>query len=402
MNSENDSDVAPEDVGDVYLGQAPDHGDLRQAKTNFQPWHHPRKQYVRIHQWCASVRQLIKDLHLAPGDPFRYLTLPGNEMLDIRALHGVCEPAALKLRYLGFNSVQRGSGDQAELSLSQSEVGRLAGIDPFSIVLEDRLESVSNSLSPAFLRTQQYGPFHAINIDLCDSVAYRDVNDRRGSYLVVLEKLLELQLQTTQPWVLFLTTMAQPSLLSARSREGFMDAINVNTAASAEFKKELARLVSSATDQLDVRLGEAWTGQNPDFLRLFCAGLGKWLLRLLSNVAQPRELSLLSSCYYQVGPDGPDMLSLAFRCNTPPQHLIDQHGVLPKAAPVTPFSETTLAVEMARTLFGSIDLDEKLEADPVLADKLIIQAGRLLATARYREIDYQTWARAELQRRGAG
>ena len=78
-------DAAPEDVDDVYSDEVPEHGLLHQAKAEFQRWHHPRKQYVRINnQWCAAARQLIGDLHLGQGDPFRYLTLPGNELLDVR------------------------------------------------------------------------------------------------------------------------------------------------------------------------------------------------------------------------------------------------------------------------------------------------------------------------------
>jgi len=397
MNAGIDDETAPEDL-QAYLDQAPDHGIFQQAKTDFQRWHHPRKQYVRIHQWCAGVRQLIRELGLGNGDPFRYLTLPGNELLDVRALQGVCQPLGVQLRYLGFNSVQRGGSDQAELNISRSEVQALAGIDRFSLVLEDRLEAVANDRSPAFGTARQHGPFHAINIDLCDSIAFRDVDDPRGSILGVVAKLLELQLQTAEPWLLFITTMAQPGLISQRSRQGFDAAISANTAASDVFREEMAQLVSGSAEELDARLEQAWAGQDPDFLRLFCAGLGKWLLALLVDAAPPRELVLLSSCYYQVGPDGPDMLSLAFRCNTPRQPVADRHGILPAAQPTKPFSEVEVAIDLARKLSASIDLDQMLAGDQPLAEKLITQAGRLLATARFREDAYQDWARAELAR----
>lgn len=400
MNSVPDDEAAPEDLEGVFSDLAPDHGGLLQAKVAFQPWHHPRKQYVRIHQWCSAVQALIKELRLGSGDPFRYLSLPGNELLDVRALQGVCQPAAVKLRYLGFNSVQRGSSDQAELSLSQSEVRALAGIDGFSLVLEERLEAIANDRSHAFSVARQHGPFHAINIDLCDSIAFRDVDDRRGSILGVMARLLELQLQKTTPWLLFLTTMAQPGTISARSRSAFDAAIAANTAASAEFREELAKLVSCTAAELDTRLEQAWKGQDPDFLRLFCAGLGKWLLHLAGGAAPPRELTLLSSCYYQVGPDGPDMLSLAFRCDAQQPPLADAFGILQEAAPQPPFSEVQAALRMARELSGSIDLDRLLIDKPALAAKLIGQAGRLLATARYREDAYEEWARREVERTG--
>lgn len=388
---------------DLDFGTAPDHGNLRQAKAEFAPWHHPRKQYVRVQQWCAATRQLIKDLGLGPGSRLSYLTLPGNELLDVRALDGVCQPAGVSLRYVGFNSVHPGSRDQAELSVSQSEVRALESVDRFSVVVEDRLESVANSRSPGYARARQNAPFHAINIDLCDSIALRDVDDRRGSVLGVLAALLELQLQTTSPWLLFVTTLARPGLISPRSAQGFGSALAANVAASPEFRAELATLISGSADRLDAELEKAWGRQDPDFLRLFCAGLGKWLLRVLSDAAPPRELVLLSSCYYQVGPDGPDMLSLAFRCNTPPAAVGDRDGILGQAPPPSPFSEVEVALGLARQVAASTDLDQMLLDDPELAGKLIRQAGNLLESARYDRGAYEAWAEQELSRRaGAG
>lgn len=104
---------------------------------------------------------------------------------------------------------------------------------------------------------------------------------------------------STTPWLLFIITKAQPGLVTEFAREGFMRALDTNTAASPEFRDELAGLVESTAEQLDDDLEAAWNGQDQRFLRLFCTGLGKWLLALLSDAAPPRELVLLSSCYYQ-------------------------------------------------------------------------------------------------------
>jgi hypothetical protein len=389
-------DGAGDELDGVYAREAPQHAVAQEpAKTDFEAWHHPRKQYVRIHQWCAAVRTLIPELGLGV-DPFRYLTLPGNELLDIRALHGVCQGAGVKLRYLGFNSVGLGTPGQAELALSQSEVHALSHVDGFSRVMEDRLEAIANERSPVFAQARQTGPFHAINIDLCDSIAFREIGGRRGSSLAAVAKLLELQAQSTTPWLLFITTKAQPGLVADFARDGFMRALDANTAASSEFRHELASLIEGNVDQLDGDLAAAWNGQDPRFLRLFCAGLGKWLLALLSAAAPPRELILLSSCYYQSGPDGPDMLSLAFRCNTSVQPLADRFAILPAAAPAQPFSETEVAIRLAARIAETFDLDGMLAGDADLCDKLIAQAGRLLATARYETAAYEVWARGLL------
>src|SRR4051794_37136519 len=75
-----------------------------QAARAFLPWHKPRKQYIRLKQWCAEVRKLIKLIRLTDGDVLRYLGFPGEDFLDVRTLHGVCAAEKIWIRYLGFDS----------------------------------------------------------------------------------------------------------------------------------------------------------------------------------------------------------------------------------------------------------------------------------------------------------
>ena len=390
MHEENDE----ADDGLDELNQSEAVHALAPAKA-FSAWHHPRKQFVRIQQWCAEVRKLIPQLGLGNGEPFRYLTLPGNELLDVRALHGVCAALNVKLRYLGFNSVAPDTPDQIELALSQSEVRGLSAIDEFSGVIEDRLETVANARSPGSLRARQAGPFHAINLDLCDSIAFREIGHSKGSPLEATGKLLELQLQASTPWLLFITTKAQPSLVGDFARDGFMRVLNSNAEASSEFRGRLAELVAIDLGQLDAELAAAWGNQDTRFLRLFCTGLGKWLLGILANAAPPRQLTLLSSCYYQSGPDGPDMLSLAFLCEAPVQAVSDPAAILPAAVLPAALSEIECALQLTEGIGAMFDLDARLSSDQALREKLIAQAGRLMATARYSADEYQTWASAK-------
>lgn len=390
-----DYDEAPEE--DTDFGAGPVHVEAPPIKTEFERWHHPRKQWVRVQQWCAASRQLIKELRLPEGELFRYLTLPGNELLDIRALSDVCAKQKVKLRFLGFNSVGPGTPDQDELNISQNEVRGHAAVDNLSRVLERRLESISNDNSQELRAARDLGPFHAINIDLCDSIAFRDIGDNKGSGLGVLAKLLEMQIATHKPWLLFITTQAQPDLLSPRNKGGFMEAIKANTAASDDFKAGLAELISTSADGLDGALSEAWGRQDPDFLRLFCTGLGKWLLRILCETQPSRSLTLLDSCYYRVGSHGPNMLSLVFRCDTQVQQLVDRDGILPHGnRSGNDFSEVQLAISLARKLRDTSDLDALIAADSELPSKLIRQASKLMKAARFDEAAYEAWARDEL------
>lgn len=397
MSNMPDYDDAAEE--DIELGLVPEHAEISLVKKEFQRWHHPRKQWVRIKQWCSASQRLIRELGLPNGEPFRYLTLPGDELLDIRVLSDVCAGENVKLRFLGFNSVGPQTPAQIELNISQNEVRSHAAVDSLSRVLEKRLETVTHGDGQELRAAKDLGPFHAINIDFCDSIANRDVDHKKGSGLGVLARLLDLQLATNKPWLLFITTRAEPDLLSERNQAGFMEAIRANTAVSDEFKSGLASLISTSADELDARLADAWKSQDPDFLRLFCAGLGKWLLRLLGTAQLSRSLKLLDCCYYRVGTIGPNMLSLVFRCDTQAQQLIDRDGILPAGTVngnPNDFSEIHLAISMAHKLSTSVDLDEQLALDEVLANKLIGQASKLMASARYDAAAYEAWARDEL------
>ena len=393
MEGELDAEAeVADDLEGVYQAE-PEHAVT--GGREFAPWHHPRKQFVRIKQWCAEVNRLIPMLGLAQGDPFRYLTLPGNELLDVRALHGVVQSRGVTLRYTGFNSVGQDTPAQAELALSQSEVLALSAIDRFSTVLEDRLEAVAHDRSPASIRTKQEGPFHAINLDLCDSISFREIGHARGSPLEATGKLLELQLQAATPWLLFITTRAEPGLVGAFARSGFDKALSVNMAASEEFRTKLSELISSDLDRLDSDLEAAWGNQDSAFLRVFCTGLGKWLLSILANAVPPRELTMLSSCFYQSGPHGPDMLSLAFLCGAPVQTIVDPFSILPAPPQAAVVSEVASALRLAEQVGQMFDLDALLADDKPLQEKLIGQASRLMMQARYEQTKYENWARSK-------
>jgi len=59
-------------------------------EKRFKPWHKPRKHYLRVYQWCQQIATLIKDLGLGESDSLRYLGMPGEDLLDVRTLQGVC------------------------------------------------------------------------------------------------------------------------------------------------------------------------------------------------------------------------------------------------------------------------------------------------------------------------
>lgn len=369
-----------------------------EKKKDFEPWHHPRKQYVRIRQWCASVQKLIKEVKFDASDAhFSYLTLPGDELLDIRELHGVCEKSGIKLKYIGFNNVGKKTASQTELHLSRNEVSLLTHISEFSTIVEQRFEGISNEQAAAFLKVKQKAPFNAINLDLCDSIASRGMGNPKGSYLDALKVLINLQNQSTKPWLLFLTTRAAPDQVASENAEGFNKAIIDNISKSTDFRTELATILNAPAKELESRLEEMWKQESTMFPIIFSIGLGKWLIHLMASSSPPRELKLESICSYRVSNDWPDMLSFVFKCRAVGSDVQDKFGITKPGKASDDYSEAKVARQYIKDVSEMIDLDSAILSDPSLASKLIDQACNLLESARYETDAYRSWAQSELE-----
>ena len=121
------------------------------SKKTFLPWHKPRKQFVRSHQWCEQINSLLRVMQ-PEGKALKYLGLPGTDLLDLRYFHArVCEPQNIGLRFLGFNSSANPDSDaQTELNIALDEVRKLSKIDPLSDVIPDDFCLVANEKSMAW------------------------------------------------------------------------------------------------------------------------------------------------------------------------------------------------------------------------------------------------------------
>src|SRR5215467_2181593 len=98
------ADDSPEKSFEAILRKQPEPR-AAPLKT-FKAWHRPRKQYVRQFQWAKQIKNLIGMLHFSE-DPkvFRYLSLPGNDLLDVRSIREECFSNGVVLKYVGLNFV---------------------------------------------------------------------------------------------------------------------------------------------------------------------------------------------------------------------------------------------------------------------------------------------------------
>jgi hypothetical protein len=156
-------------------------------RRSFRAWHRPRKQVVRQIQWGSEVDWLLSR---KPDDDrsFRYLGLPGVDLLDIRYFYArFCKDGSHRLRFLGFDqSAKPGSRYRDALNVSLDEVRRLEHVETISDVVGDDFRRLADNRSIAWALAKQLGPFDVVNIDLCGyMVKMIDISYYNGDLSVV-------------------------------------------------------------------------------------------------------------------------------------------------------------------------------------------------------------------------
>ena len=197
----------PEDDFTDDLGGNFEYTYTEPVKKDFKPWHKPRKQYVRDKQWIRLIDDLITK-YLPTDKTIKYLSLPGDDLLDLRYLHDkVCTPKNLKIKFLGFNKGEKpGPEHDANLEISRDEISRLPFVDQQSKLLPDDIVQISGEKTVAFTESREMAPFDIINIDLCDSIAKEGVGEFEENHYDTLNTLMALQSFRKEPWLLLLTT----------------------------------------------------------------------------------------------------------------------------------------------------------------------------------------------------
>jgi hypothetical protein len=378
-------------VDAIYQGEIEPALETR-ARTTFKPWHKPRKHFVRLNQWCHETRQLIKKLKLGEGGELRYLGLPGEDLLDVRVLKGVCQKAKVTLRYLGFDS----SIESPQVNLSRHEVNSDEFIHPSSIVISDRLGDLASDDTIAFKYVDQHAPFDVINLDLCDSVTALAQNGVIPN-LEAIRTLCDVQIKKRgQPWLLFLTTRAIKGGLDDQTRQKLFERLLQNVTDNDAFSASMGEKLGF--DEAAIR-GELQANGPLDaqgWLRAYILAVSKWLLHYMMAHDYKVAVHMLPSYAYSVQRGHRDMASLAFSFEpaTPPRE--DDTGLTrPRQQAVPAVDEMALAQTLIDQVASIEDLDEKLKNDKKLRLKMFVKCGALLATLRYDQNAYKTFGLAD-------
>jgi hypothetical protein len=376
------------DLADIYGEDfaAVDQPELfPEKRQNFAPWHHPVKQLVRKTQWEALVTRLIKD-NAPDGNVLRYFTLPGADLLDVRVISEGCAPLGVQVEYFGFDAGMQAvemNAPRIELESALRQAGRITAN---AVILPDRLEDIAVDQSQAARQLESRQPFHVINIDACDHLAYQP-DGRQRSIFDAVQALLRHQMIATRPWLLFVTTRVEPGLLAGPG-DVMRQAVNDNLANAAGFGDALAAAIEADTAVIHDALAEVWAHHDSRFLKLYAIGLGKVLLQFFhAQPNHPANVELASACAYRVYGDEPDMIALAFRI-TPGGPVVFQPGQVQQANLAM---EAVRAVRVATRAKAMRDLDGELEANAEVCEDMARSSGSLLRASNYDMDAYQAW-----------
>lgn len=379
----NDEEHA-DDIVEVVSYEAP----MPSATKDFLPWHRPRKQYVRHHQWCHEIIRMISDAPPA-GGVLKYLGLPGVDLLDLRHFHAaVCLAMNVELRFLGFNSSARpASRAHTELNVSLDEVRRLPRVDQMSEVIGDNFAQVANQDSIAFRKARQLGPYDVINLDLCDGFGAQAPGTLNNSYYEAVRSLLALQARNMNPWLLLLTTRADKPNVNEQVLQALLSKYVLNLAQCAPFRE--ASRDCFGIDTADALSAAADTPAG--LLPVFLTGLCKWFVALALEHQPPTSVELRSVFGYRVdkGAEHEDLISLALKFTPTFVPAGDPLGLAnqPVAAP----DEGTLATRALKRVAKRIDADKKLADDTTLHQSMVDATAHLLSLARYDVDAYKVW-----------
>jgi hypothetical protein len=121
--------------------------------------------------------------------------------------------------------------------------------------------------------------------------------------------------------------------------------------------------------------------------------VAKWLLHYMMHHDYHVAVSMLPSYFYSIRPKARDMVSLAFRFEPAVLPREDDTG-LTQARPQNTAAATE--IEMAQLFINEVaaikDLDDKLEADKELKQRMFKKCASLLASLRYDMKAYHDFA----------
>jgi len=404
---------------EIIQDKVPEHTAPR--RDFFRPWHRVRKEYIRSRQWNLLTERMVErywkrelqqpehefslddsqasDLPFEPNAnsflkrPLKCLVIPGEDLLDLRALYRDLERLNCSIRYLGFNESGGSKQSDTQVHISNNAVTSLPRVWKDSMVLHDRFEAIAQSESQATRYLREYGPFHVVNLDLCGSL-FPNTAKASGEYYEALGALLRYQcVRQNAEWLLFVTTMVEPSVVHAADFNKLCGPTRRNYDDHRRFAELIASQVPEGAFPASPLTIQFSSLSEEQMVRLFGLAFGKWLLTLCQG-AQPKwTVAMRRSFVYSMNErKGAVMLSLAFEFKPNIAPPVDNTGMTairpsPNAFP----SELECATKILESTANIRDVEAILAADPGLRDQLRDAQATLLEAAGYDRAAYLKW-----------
>lgn len=346
-------------------------------------WHRPRKQYIRKNQWLRLVKTRILN-RLDEGE-FRYLTLPGMDMIDVDLISSAARDMGKIVTSTGF--LRAPNPVIARASLRQSALIESGHLSPQSMIYPGALEELISESTQIGRQIRSRAPFHAINIDACGSIAKPD--DESATRLVeAIYRLIEIQLRYAgNRWFLFLTIDARKRRINQEMLAAFSRIIRENCI-DKPFSDALPNIFSEAATRdahiLDRLDDTSWMDES-DFVRFFSLGITKYLI----HTVQMRQWNIRMHpvyCYSTMQDQcAPTMPCLAFEFLPPPTEIPDRHQISRLRQSQETLSAAECALRAANKVAGMLDLDKLLLESPNLKYELSEETKNLLRRIGYPE-----------------
>ncbi|EPV0755320.1 TPA: hypothetical protein L4605_002387 [Pseudomonas aeruginosa] len=392
----------PFDVGSDFLeGVAPTvtMHTSPMLKTEFSPWHKPRKQWIRDRQWGALVSALIKNLKLAQrGRSLTYLSLPGLDLLDVRSMESLFVEAGVRIKFLGLNHIESGQeAERAEQALSLNEVRSQAYVDPESTVITEKFEDLCDSGSIVSQQVlEEHKSFDVVNIDLCASFAKHKPGTWGSLYTAIHKLLVHQAYSRTEPWIFLITTRANKEKVDADAFAQLMNSVLDSVRQEIVFEYLDGRL-GIESDAIRMRQLSQDKLSTLQHMNCFTASFGIWKLRLLISGDYKSKSHMHEPYAYHVESRDavPDMVSMSFWCTRLPPAGVDPSGLskvdLGNARPTVDEVYEACARRAFDASLNKVDLDSYLVENPAEYQAALDRSKSLLGRARYSLDGYERW-----------
>lgn len=370
------------------------------ARTDFLPWHKPRKQWIRREQWARSIEQLAETLALADQqEPLRYLSMPGPDLLDIRSIHPICLRKNIKLQFVGLNA-GNDDNNKAVTQALLSQVRALPAVHEASEIVEDRLEHLWRRDTVSYKRIIDLErSFDVINMDLCGSFT-EGMPSNGDTVPKALSALLEHQANNrTKDWLFFITSKVDSRSVHQATMQRMIDHLNGRFQQDPAFLEAVLDNGLLQPDEVHESMVVLEQLSAQSYACMCTVGIGLWMVELVTGTEPGWKATMLPHYEYRVAPrEVCDMVSLGFYCErlrpqAAPNILNNQPVVNPPATDKPALIRRSIN-KIRERVRDRHDVDLKLHLDPALYAASLDEAAALMVECLYDEAQYREWAEA--------